>query len=54
MEIFRLKDYQDKNVLIIGNKPINWENTQHENVGGLEFDYLKSLINNNKIEYINL
>lgn len=22
MEIFRLKDYQDKNILIIGNKPI--------------------------------
>lgn len=22
MEIFRLKDYQNKNILIIGNKPI--------------------------------
>ena len=32
----------------------NWKNTWHENVGGLESDYLKSLINNNKIEYINL
>ena len=32
----------------------NWKNTWHKNVGGLEFDYLKSLINNNKIEYINL
>jgi hypothetical protein len=32
----------------------NCKNTWHENVGGLESDYLKSLINNNKIEYINL
>ena len=32
----------------------NWKNTWHENVGGLESDYLKSLINNNKIGYINL
>jgi hypothetical protein len=27
----------------------NWKNTWHENVGGLESDYLKNLINNNKI-----
>lgn len=32
----------------------NWKNTWHENVGGLESDYLKELIKNNKIEYINL
>lgn len=32
----------------------NWRNTWHENAGGLETDYLKSLINTNKIEYINL
>lgn len=32
----------------------NWKNTWHRNVGGLESDYLKSLINNNKIEYIKL
>ena len=32
----------------------NWKNGWHRNVGGLESDYLKSLINNNKIKYINL
>lgn len=32
----------------------NWKDTWHENVGGLESNYLKELIKNNKIEYIDL
>lgn len=45
-------DIDEREILFKTN--FNWKNTWHENVGGLESDYLKSLINNNKIEYINL
>ena len=32
----------------------NWKNTWHENVGGLEADFLKKLIENKNLEYVKL